>query len=72
VRKFSRRARAYSICAYYSLYESKCKGDDTPTLTLPLIECLIKAFKAHCAASNGNAGFVNGFVQVLQGVIAKS
>jgi hypothetical protein len=66
VRKLSRRARAY-ICAYYSLYESKCKGDDTPTLTLPLIERLVKAFKTHRAAIDFDAGFVNGFVRTLQG-----
>jgi hypothetical protein len=71
VRKRSRRARAY-ICAYYSLYESKCDGGDTPTLTLPLIERLVKAFKTHRAAINFDAGLVNGFVQVLQGVIANS
>jgi hypothetical protein len=34
----ARQARAY-ICAYYSLYESKCMGEDMlPTLTLPLLE----------------------------------
>jgi hypothetical protein len=71
VRKLSRRARAY-ICAYYSLYESKCKGNDTPTLTLPLIERLVKAFKTHRAAIDFDAGFVNGFVPVLQGLIAKN
>ncbi len=42
-----------------------------PTLvTFPLIERLVKAFKAHCALINIDAGFVNGFVPVLQGVIA--
>ena len=47
VRKLSRRARAY-ISAYYSLYESKRNGDDdTPVLTLPLIERVVKAFKTH-------------------------
>ena len=49
VRKLSRRTRAY-ICAYYSLYESKRNGDDTPTLTSPLIELLVKAFKTHRTA----------------------
>jgi hypothetical protein len=68
VRKLSRRARAY-ICAYYALYESKCKGDDIPvTLTLPLIECLVKAFKTHRAAIGFDAGFVNGFVPMMEGV----
>ena len=68
VRKLSRRARAY-ICAYYTLYESKCKGDDTPeTLTLPLIERLVKAFKTHRAAIDFDSGFVNGFVPKVEGV----
>ena len=68
VRKLSRRARAY-ICAYYALYESKCKGDDIPaTLTLPLIERLMKAFKTHRAAIDFDAGFVNGFVPKMEGV----
>ena len=67
VRKLSRRARAY-ICAYYALYESKCNGDDTPTLTLPLIERLVKAFKTHRAAIDFDAGFVNGFVPKIEGV----
>jgi hypothetical protein len=62
VRKLSRRARAY-ICAYYSIYESKNNDNvDTPTLTLPLIERLVKAFKTHRAALDFDAGFVNGFV----------
>ena len=65
--KLSRQARAY-ICAYYSLNESKCKGDDMPTVTLPLIECLVKAFKTHRAAIDFDAGFVNGFVPVIEGV----
>jgi hypothetical protein len=67
VHKLSRWARAY-ICAYYSLYESKRNGDDTSTLTLPLIECLVKAFKTHWAAVDFDAGFVNGFVPVIEGV----
>ena len=59
VRKLSRRARAY-ISAYYSLYESKRNGDDdTPVLTLPLIEGVVKAFKTHRAAIDFDAGFVN-------------
>jgi hypothetical protein len=66
VRKLSRRARAY-ICAYYSLYESKRNGDDMPALTLPLIERLVKSFKTHRAAIDFDAGFLNGFVKVLQG-----
>jgi hypothetical protein len=71
VHKLSRRARAY-ISAYYALYESKRKGDDTPTLTLPLIEHLVKAFKTHRAVINFDAGFVNGFVPELQGVIGNN
>jgi hypothetical protein len=67
IRKLSRRARAY-ICAYYSLYESKNKGDTTK-LTLPLIERLVRAFKTHRAALDFDAGFVNGFVHVIDGVI---
>ena len=63
----SRWARAY-ICAYFALYESKCKGDDTSTLTLPLIERLVKAFKTHRTAVDFDAGFVNGFVPVIEGV----
>jgi hypothetical protein len=71
VHKLSRWARAY-ICAYYSLYESKHNGDDMPTLTLPLIEHLVKAFKTHRATINSDAGFVNGFFQVLQGIIVNN
>jgi hypothetical protein len=66
VRKLSRRARAY-ICAYYSLYESKRNGEDMPALTLPLIKRLVKSFKTHRAAIDFDAGFLNGFVKVLQG-----
>jgi hypothetical protein len=62
VRKLSRRARAY-ICAYYALYESKRRGDDTPTLTLPFIERLAKSFKCHRSAIDFDASFVNGFVR---------
>jgi hypothetical protein len=43
-----------------------------PTLTLPLIERLIKAFKIHRTEIDFNAGFVNGFDKVLQGVSANS
>jgi hypothetical protein len=71
VRKLSRQASAY-ICAYYSLYESKRKGDDdTPTLTLPLIERLVRHSK-RIAPKKIDAGFVNGFVHELQGVSANS
>jgi hypothetical protein len=68
VRKLSRRARAY-ICAYYSLYQSKndAADDNTPTtLTLPLIERLVKLFKTHRAAIDFDAGFVNAFVPKLE------
>jgi hypothetical protein len=64
VRKLSRRARSY-ICAYYALHQRKQlnKDDDnTPTLTLPLIERLLKEFKTHRAAVDFDAGFVNSFV----------
>ncbi len=64
VRKLSRRARAY-ICAYYSMYESQNRGNDTIKLTLPLIERLVKAFKTHRAAISFDAGFVYGFVPNL-------
>jgi hypothetical protein len=44
-----------------------------PTLTLPLVELLIKVFKTHCTAIDFDAGSMNnGFVQVLQGVIANN
>jgi hypothetical protein len=62
VRKLSRWARAY-ICAYYALYESKRRGDDTPTLTLPFIERLAKSFKCNRSAIDFDASFVNGFVR---------
>lgn len=68
VRKLSRRARAY-ICAYYSLYQGNNDAADnnTPTtLTLPLIERLVKAFKTHRAAIDFDAGFVNAFVPKLE------
>ena len=65
VRKLSRRARSY-ICAYYALHQRMLlnNGDknDTPTLTLPLIERLMKEFKTHRAAVDFDAGFVNSFV----------
>jgi hypothetical protein len=65
--KLSRLARAY-ICAYYEMYESKCMGDDIPTLTLPLIKRLVKAFKTHRAAIDFDAGFVNRFLPKMEGV----
>jgi hypothetical protein len=43
-----------------------------PPLTLPLIERLVKTFKTHPTQINFNAGCVNGFVQVLQGVRVNS
>jgi len=67
VHKLSRQARAY-ICTYYSLYESNRNGDDTSTLTLPLIERLVKAFKTHRAAIDFDAGFVNRFLPKMEGV----
>jgi hypothetical protein len=65
--KLSRLARAY-ICAYYEMYESKCMGDDIPTLTLPLIKRLVKAFKTHMAAIDFDSGFVNRFLPKMEGV----
>lgn len=67
VHKLSRWARAY-ICTYYTLYERKCMGDDIATLTLPLNERLVKAFKTHRAAVDFDAGFVNRFVPKMEGV----
>jgi hypothetical protein len=46
--------------------ESKRNGDDTSTLTLPLIEHLVKAFKTHRAAIDFDAGFVDDvFVAIV-------
>ena len=61
-------ARAY-ISAYYSLNESQCNGGDTQTLTLPLIEHIVKAFKTHRAAIDWDSSFMNGFVHMFEGVI---
>ena len=69
VHKLSRQARAY-ISAYYSLNESQHNGGDTQTLTLPLIECIVKAFKTHRATIDWDSSFVNGFVHMFEGVIA--
>ena len=68
VQKLSRRAQTY-ICAYYSLYQSNSNtaDNDSPlTLTLPLIERLVKAFKTHRAAIDFDAGFENAFVPKLE------
>ena len=65
VQKLSKRARAY-ICAYYTLYESKNRGDGTVKLPLPLIERLVKMFNAHRAAIDFDMGFVYGFVPNLK------
>jgi hypothetical protein len=63
VRKLSRRARSY-ICAYYVLHQRKLNNcnDNMPTLTLPLINRLMKEFKTHRAAVDFDAGFVQSFV----------
>ncbi len=63
VRKLSRRARAY-VCAYYALHQQTQQNNDNnvPSLTLPLIERLVKAFKTHRAAVDFDTGFVNSFV----------
>ena len=41
------------------------KWDNTPPLTLPLIERLVKAFKTHRTEIDFDTGCVNGFVKVL-------
>jgi hypothetical protein len=41
-------------------------------LMLPLIECLVKAFKTDHTKIDFDAGFMNGFVKVFQGVSANS
>jgi hypothetical protein len=70
--KLSRWARA-DISAFDSLYESKRNGDDdTSTLTLPLIELVAKEFKTHWAAIQFDAGYINGFVPVLQSAIVNN
>ena len=64
VQKLSRQARSY-VCAYYALHQRKLLNNDddnTPTLSLPLIERLMKEFKAHRPAVDFDAGFVNSFV----------
>jgi hypothetical protein len=56
------------IRAYYTLLHQQnlannCKNNNRPAaLTLPLIECLMEAFKTHRAAVDFNAGFVNNVV----------
>jgi hypothetical protein len=40
--------------------------------TIRYFECLVKAFKTHRAEIDFNAGCVNGFVKVLQGISEKS
>jgi hypothetical protein len=47
VHKLSRWARA-CICAYYHFMRANAM-ETTLTLTLPLIDCLVKAFKTNCA-----------------------
>lgn len=70
VRKLSRRARAY-ISAYHILHQWKLKNNciDTPTtssssltLTLTLIERIMKVYKSHRAAVDFDAGFVQSFI----------
>ena len=58
--------KSIHLCILHTLREQVQGRDDTPTLTLPLIERLVKAFKTHRAAIDFDAGFVNGFVPVLQ------
>ena len=59
------------LCIFFTLWEQG-KWDKTPTLTLPLIERLVKAFKTHRAEIDFDAGCVNAFVKVLQGISANS
>jgi hypothetical protein len=81
VRKLSRQARAY-ICAYYAFYKDKERrngggGDDDGiaimqhSLTLPLIERLVKAFKTHRAAIDFEAGFLNSFLPGVKAITSK-
>ena len=56
------------LCIFFTLWEQG-KWDDSTTL--PLIERLV-AFKIHRTEIYFNAGFVNGFDKVLQGVSANS
>jgi hypothetical protein len=56
---------------FFTLWEQG-KWENKPPLTLPLIECLIKAFKTHCTKIDFNAGCVNGFVKMLQGISVNS
>jgi hypothetical protein len=42
--------------------------DHLATLTLPLIERLVKAVKTHRAVIDFDAGFMNGFVPKMEGV----
>jgi hypothetical protein len=68
--KHSRWERAY-IFAFYALYESKQMRGYGNT-HFALIEHLVKPFKSHHTATNFDAGFINGFAQVVQGVIANN
>ena len=63
VRKLSRRARSY-ICAYYAIHQRKQQdnGNDVPSLTLPIIDRIVKAFKTHRAVVDFDTGFVNSIV----------
>ena len=59
------------LCIFFTLWEHG-KWDNTPPLTLPLIERLVKAFKTHRAEIDFDAGCLNAFVKVLQGVSVNS
>jgi hypothetical protein len=78
VQKLSQWALSY-ICAYYTLHQqnlaNNCKNGNRPAaLTLPLTECLMKAFKTHRAAVDFDAGFVNSVVSaaIKNNVVAKN
>ena len=61
VQKLSKQARAY-ICAYFILHQRQQNNKNALTLTLPLIDHLMKIFKTHQAAMDFDAGFVQSVV----------
>jgi hypothetical protein len=58
--------------AYTSLYESKASERTCQHSIFPLFECRVKKFKAHPSEIAFDAGSMNGFVKVLQGVSVNS
>ena len=63
---------ATACIGWQGMWGLRRQSDNTPTLTLLLIERLVKAFKTHFAEIDFDAGCVNGFVQVLLGISANS